>query len=563
MATVITATIGTSKLKMCEIETATKQPTIEKAITVDLPQGYANDGRLLDLDGLATLIKQTIMEQNIQAKDVIFVLKSSKVVYKEVFTPVLKGKKLKEFVMANASDYFPMDLNDYIIAEKEIAHVDGEEGDKQLRLGLYAASKEMVEGYYKLAEKLTLNVKNIESYNNATVSFLNKQVNAETSVVVHIHDDSTTVNIYKNNILELQRTVPYGKDLVVKAVMENMEITAEEADNLLKTKGLIHSTFDGHTITESLRYFVNAVIRVVDFYTSRSAENTVEKVYLTGESMNILGLESLFVNEFFHNTEQIKKFRYISVAANFRFEASMIAKYISCVGGIYEPVHFQSELEIQKRKKDRSAAYFTIGLVASVIAGATLLMVPYLQSLTYKNDINNYKRKITELKSVEDVVNDYYDSLDKVNDVKGFVSMTSSPNDYLLEMIESLEKGMPSHVSIKSLSISDGLVQISATTSTKSTVAKFITQLKSMPGVSNVNVPSTAEAKDAWGVITTTFSITFKFNEEIVTYLDDKDDNGGATDESTGETTDESAGEATDESTGEATDGEASGQEVE
>ena len=520
MATIITATIGTSKLKMCEIDNTLRVPTIEKAITVDLPQGYASDGRLLDLEGLTNLIKSTLIEQGIQSKEVIFVLKSSKVVYKEVYTPVLKGKKLKEFIAANASDYFPMDVNDYIIAEKVISQVETAEGEKQLRLGLYAAAKEMVENYYRLAEKLGLTVKNIESYNNSTVAFLNKQVDAETSVVVHIHDDSTTVNIYKNNILELQRNVPYGKDLVVKAVMENMEITEEAAENLLKTKGLIHSTFDGHTITESLRYFINAVIRVVDFYTSRSAENTIEKVYLTGESMNILGLESLFVNEFFHNTEQIKKFRYIAVAANFRFEASMIAKYISCVGGIYEPVHFQSELEVKKQKNDKAKAYFVFGLAASVVAAGTLIAIPLLQRLSLKNDIDTQNKKIDQLRAIEVVVDDYYDSKDKVKDVNGFLAITENNNDYLLEFIAALEKGMPSHISINTLTVENGTVNISATTSTKQTVAKFITQLKSMPGVNNVFVPNVVENTDAFGVITSTFSIIFTFDSDIVKYTD-------------------------------------------
>lgn len=521
MATIITATIGTSKLKMCEIDNTLRVPTIEKAITVDLPQGYASDGRLLDLDGLTDLIKSTLVTQGIESKEVIFVLKSSKVVYKEVYTPVLKGRKLKEFIAANASDYFPMDVNDYIIAEKVISQVETAEGEKQLRLGLYAAAKEMVENYYRLAEKLGLTVKNIESYNNSTVAFLNKQVDAETSVVVHIHDDSTTVNIYKDNILELQRNVPYGKDLVVKAVMENMEISEEAAENLLKTKGLIHSTFDGHTITESLRYFVNAVIRVVDFYTSRSAENTIEKVYLTGESMNILGLESLFVNEFFHNTEQIKKFRYIAVAANFRFEASMIAKYISCVGGIYEPVHFQSELELQKRRKDRTNAYLVFGLIASVVVGGTLIALPFLQRLSYKNDIETEKKHIDDLKGIEVVVDDYYESLDKVKDVEGFLAITENNNDHLIQFIEALEKGMPSHVSIKSLTINDGSVNLTATTSTKQTVAKFITQLSAMPGISNVYVPSVTESTDAYGVITSTFSASFTFNTDIDQYTKD------------------------------------------
>lgn len=520
MATILTATIGTTKLKMCEIDNSLRVPTIQKALTVDLPQGYASDGRLLDLDGLATFIKQILVEQNIMSKEVIFVLKSSKVVYKEVYTPELKGKKLKEFIAANASDYFPMDVNDYIIAEKIISHDVTPEGEKQLRLGLYAAGKEMVEAYYTLATKLGLIVRNVESYNNATVSFLNKQVDAETSVVVHIHDDSTTVNIYKNNILELQRNVPYGKDLVVKSVVENMDISEEEAENLLRTKGLIHSKFDGHTITESLRYFVNAVIRVVDFYTSRSADNTVEKVYLTGESMNILGLESLFVNEFFHNTEQIKKFRYIAVAANYRFEAAMIAKYISCVGGIYEPVNFQSEVELKKQKSSQSNTYLLFGLIAAVVIGAVMLTIPFLERISYKNDIDAKKKQINGLKDIEIIVDDYYVTVDKLSDANGFYNKTISPNDHLLAFINALEKGMPSHVSIKSLNVNNGQVSITASSSTKPTVAKFITQLKSMPGVQGVFVANVAESADGYGVITTNFSVTFSFNSDIVKYTE-------------------------------------------
>lgn len=521
MANIITATIGTTKLKMCEIDCSKTQPYIEKALTVDLPQGYASDGRLLDIDGLSAFMKDILLRENMDAKEITFVLKCSKVVYKEVYTPVLKGKKLKEFIAANASDYFPMDISDYIIADKIISQVEAE-GEKQYRVGLYAAAKETVEGYYKLAEKLGLAIKNIESYNNATVSFLSKQVDAETSVVIYVHDDSTTVNIYKNNILELQRNVPYGRDLVVKAVMENMEIGEEEAGNLLRTKGLIHSTFDGHTITESLRYFVNGIIRVVDYYTSRSAENTVEKVYLTGEAMNILGLESLLVNEFFHNTEQIKKFRYIGVASNFRFEASMIAKYISCVGGIYEPVHFQSELELKKKKADRSSAYMIIGLVGSLIVGLVILAIPFLEGLTYKNDIEIKNKQIEALKGVEIIVDDYYNSVDKLSDVNNFRNMTTSANDYMLEFIKALEKGMPSHISIKSLSVNNGQVNISAVTSTKQTVAKFITQLKDMPGVQNPYVASYSESKDGYGVISANFGITFTFNSEIAKYLEDK-----------------------------------------
>lgn len=518
MATVITATLGTSKIKVCEINNSLRVTTIEKAFTMDTPEGYIDDGRLLNIEGLAQVINDELLAQNITSKDIIFVLKSTKIVYKEVFVPVLKESKLKAMIKANASDYFPMDVENYIIADKIMSQVVTPDGEKQYRVGLYAAASDMVEGYYRLAELLGKNIKNIESYNNANVAFLNKQVDAETSVVIHIHDDNSTVNIYKNNILELQRNVPYGKSVVINAVMEKMNVTEKEAEEIISTRGLIHSRFDGDEITESLRYFINSITRVVDYYTSRSAENVVEKAYLTGEAENILGLDSLMANEFAENLTRIKKFRDITVAPSFRFDAKMIAKYISCVGAVYEPVNFVPD-KLEGVKKDMTIRYLLIGVAASLGIGLVALTVPIIQNISLGMDISDMEEKIDAIKDVEVVVNNYYNSKDKLSDALNFAGITSSANDSLLEFFSALEKGMPSDVSIKGMTVNNGQVSISAVTSTKQSIAKFITQLNSMPGVSGAFVSSSAESKDEYGVISSSFSITFSFNSGIEAYV--------------------------------------------
>lgn len=518
MATVITATLGTSKIKVCEINNSLRVTTIEKAFTMDTPEGYIDDGRLLNIEGLAQVINDELLAQNITSKDIIFVLKSTKIVYKEVFVPVLKESKLKAMIKANASDYFPMDVENYIIADKIMSQVVTPDGEKQYRVGLYAAASDMVEGYYRLAELLGKNIKNIESYNNANVAFLNKQVDAETSVVIHVHDDNSTVNIYKNNILELQRNVPYGKSVVINAVMEKMNVTEKEAEEIISTRGLIHSRFDGDEITESLRYFINSITRVVDYYTSRSAENVVEKAYLTGEAENILGLDSLMANEFAENLTRIKKFRDITVAPSFRFDAKMIAKYISCVGAVYEPVNFVPD-KLEGVKKDMTIRYLLIGVAASLGIGLVALTVPIIQNISLGMDISDMEEKIDAIKDVEVVVNNYYNSKDKLSDALNFAGITSSANDSLLEFFSALEKGMPSDISIKGMTVNNGQVSISAVTSTKQSIAKFITQLNSMPGVSGAFVSSSAESKDEYGVISSSFSITFSFNSGIEAYV--------------------------------------------
>ena len=109
-------------------------------------------------------------------------------------------------------------------------------------------------------------------------------------------------------------------------------------------------------------------------------------------------------------------------------------------------------------------------------------------------------------------------------DVSVFKNMTSSANDYLLDFWYALEKAQPSDVSIRSMSIEDGAVSISAVTSTKQTIAKFITQLESLPGVVGVYVSSTAETKDEHGVVTSSFGIVCKFNSLIDGYATPTED---------------------------------------
>lgn len=539
MGTVITATLGKSKIKVCEMNTSLRVATIERAFTVDTPEGYVNDGRLLDIEGLAKFIGEQLTAHGIDSKDIIFVLKSTKIVYKEVFVPAFKMSKIKAMIRANSSDYFPMDITNYVIAEKVMSQVVTPEGDKQLRLALYAVEADMVESYYRLAELLGKNVKSIESYNNATVAFLNKQVDAETSVVIHVHDDNSTVSIYKNNVVELQRSVPYGKNVLIHAVMEKMNLPYEEADELISTKGILHSRFDGDEVTESLRYFVNSIKRVVDYYTSRSADNVIEKAYLTGEAENILGLDSLLVNEFTDVLTRIKKFRGIAVAPSFGFDAKMIAKYIACVGAVFEPVNFELE-KVQVAKKDVSIRHLAIGAAASLVVGLGVLAFPIIQNITIKSDISDMEEKIDAIKDIEGVVNKYYTSKDKYTDALNFAGITSSANDSLSEFIMALEKGMPSDVSIRSMSVENGQVSISATTSTKQTIAKFITQLNNMPGVSGAFVASSSENKDENGVVVSSFSITFSFSSDIKSYVNPESSSG---EESPTEETEETKGE--------------------
>ena len=112
---ILTITVNKDTIKISEVEKKTQ--TVDKkstdtvkvysAVTVDTPDNCVDeDGNILDLDMMTNLISTATTSGGMNSTDVIFVIQSSKVISKEVITPVLKEPKLKDYIKTNAAEYF-------------------------------------------------------------------------------------------------------------------------------------------------------------------------------------------------------------------------------------------------------------------------------------------------------------------------------------------------------------------------------------------------------------------------------------------------------------------------
>lgn len=90
---------------------------------------------------------------------------------------------------------------------------------------------------------------------NSTYQIMKQQIGPEVSLVIQVENDGTVINIFKDNVLQLQRNVPYGKSMLVNAVMEKYGLKYEAATAKLQNETLLHSRFDGDEVTESLKIY--------------------------------------------------------------------------------------------------------------------------------------------------------------------------------------------------------------------------------------------------------------------------------------------------------------------
>lgn len=505
----VSIVINNEYIKICEITKSGKNSVVHKTVTIPAPEDCYVEGVIEQTDVLAKAIKVVMDEHRFNANNVAFSISSPRLATKEVLIPNVKANKIDKLVQANATEYFPVNMDEYIIQYTVLEKVE-DQGQEKIKLMVAAVPSEVVESYYGLAKALGLKVAFVDYAGNSTYQIMKQQIGPEVSLVIQVENDGTVINIFKDNVLQLQRNVPYGKSMLVNAVMEKYGLKYEAATTKLQNETLLHSRFDGDEVTESLRYMASNINRVIDYYVSRN-RLSIQKAYLIGHSTSIKGFATLLSNELNMPIEKVERLKNIALDKKAYVEEATLTSYVTNLGAVIDPVDFVPKRMIDSGVKKENTKTLVIALIGAVVVAAALVLVPLGRVVVLNAEISKLNKSIDKLSSINDIVNEYYAAKDENNDIKAFAALTADSDDSLQDFVDYLEKNMPSDVVISSFNITSGAVSISGKAGSKASVAKFIQQLQKSPSVINVDVPTISESKDNAGSVEATFSLTCTF----------------------------------------------------
>ena len=505
----VSIVINNEYIKICEITKSGKNSVVHKTVTIPAPEDCYVEGVIEQTDVLAKAIKVVMDEHRFNANNVAFSISSPRLATKEVLIPNVKANKIDKLVQANATEYFPVNMDEYIIQYTVLEKVE-DQGQEKIKLMVAAVPSEVVESYYGLAKALGLKVAFVDYAGNSTYQIMKQQIGPEVSLVIQVENDGTVINIFKDNVLQLQRNVPYGKSMLVNAVMEKYGLKYEVATTKLQNETLLHSRFDGDEVTESLRYMASNINRVIDYYVSRNRVS-IQKAYLIGHSTTIKGFATLLSNELNMPIEKVETLKNIAMDKKAYVEEATLTSYVTNLGAVIDPVDFVPKRMIDSGVKKENTKTLVIALIGAVVVAAALVLVPLGRVVVLNAEISKLNKSIDKLSSINDIVNEYYAAKDENNDIKAFAALTADSDDSLQDFVDYLEKNMPSDVVISSFNITSGAVSISGKAGSKASVAKFIQQLQKSPSVINVDVPTISESKDNAGSVEATFSLTCTF----------------------------------------------------
>lgn len=485
---VLSISLGSEIVKVCEVALAGKRKVqVYNAIDLIIPEGLCDDGVIMDVDALASAIKQGLAGEGFSAKRIVFTITSKRIANKEAIIPFCKENRIKDIVQINASEYFPITNLENYTFNHSIIEVVQTDSVKNYRLSVTATPNDLIEQYYALAKAMGMSVEAIDHSGNSILQLLKLQTAGEgVDAILQVGSENSVVNIMNGSTMVMQRSVPYGRLSLADAVASSRGITDDEADMVLVDEDLGGLSAQYPDVADAVRSLLSSVGRILEFYRARNAEHPIERVLMIGDISSINGLPELVNNEMDYDVEVVEALRGVEIKNHKVLSDEIVANYLANIGAVLDPMRItlsQDKKGGENVKLDKLPWWILIfaAVVAVAMCGGILFI--YYTKLAENKAI---KAQIDALGDVETLKTQYETSQSDLETMRSWYDTTKGANESLAKLVDKLEEVQPSVVSINKLTSQSGEVTIEGSSYGKPAVAEFIKQLKALPYISNL-----------------------------------------------------------------------------
>ena len=521
MAKILSIEVEASQVRVAEIEVRGKKGRIYNCFCIPAPQGAVEDGQIRDTKSLGEILKDELSQRKIKTKKVYFSTGSTRIASREVRIPFGKTNRIQSIVEANATDYFPIDVSKYVLSysviDVESQKPENEkEETKQYHLMVYAAPKAISAAYAEFAENAGLTMTGITYTGDSIYHSVRGEYAKGTHILVKIELKGTSITIIRDGELALQRNINYGVDSAVETVRAFPEfgdrLDVNEALTVLCSRRCINSALEMESpgeaasdeermmetaraeVTESLRYLIGNISRIMDYYISRHTDTTFESIDCCGLGAEVKGLIELLTNELGQQVNVLDKLENFALPASAQDEGAYL--YVAVLAPGTSGVNLMEKVSRKKKEKKDTLSGAIVIFAVGTVAGVVLTAAGYANRIYQQHEQDRLNQRITEESSIEDIYNAYNNAKSQYDNYENMYQYTNTPNEGLKNFIEEMEEKMPSDITVESFSSTGTQVSFSMRVTSKSAAANTIMQLRTFESLATVTTTGIDESED-------------------------------------------------------------------
>ncbi|MCR5092621.1 MAG: pilus assembly protein PilM [Lachnospiraceae bacterium] len=567
MADILSIVINNNVLRIAQLHHRSGGTTrVRRLLERECPKELVDDSTVLDPEAFAGFLKLQLASAGIRSRNVIFTLPADKVMTREVILPNMSDARIRQIVTTNAGEYFPINLEEYVIGFYRVAAVrqaedaagaeqegqenqednddlasdsdvelttfekkhpdkerktrkkrreragrkkkkdhapaaDGEEGAEkrskkkkrgEIRVMAIAAPNEQVSTLYEMAAYLKMRVESIDFIGNSVFRLAAMQVGKEPTLTVDISGDHTSMTFFDNGDMIMQRNMDFGMDQVIDIVAREKWVSAERADEMLRTTKMINEDLPPNSpLMEQLYFAIDMIRRTMIYYTRNRGMRPVEKVLLMGDAIYYHGVRDILESQLSVSVISVDQIKGVFIPRTSLMHDQAM-RFLDNYGAVIKPVGFVSQELTQSKAESSGKHIYRIILAGAFAVSAISIAIPATKYLSLKNDTDHLESEVRSLKGADAVLNAYNEAKTKNDDVHNVRGITASHNDVLSAFIADLEEMRPSGLSIESFTIDEGNVSMMVLASGKDVVAAMLRSLEGMNNVSEVEASAIA-----------------------------------------------------------------------
>lgn len=533
MARFLSIEAESTQIRVGEVEISGRKGRMLQCFCVPVPQGSVEDGQIRDTKGLGELLRQQLNERGIRTKKAWFVTGSTRIASREVQIPLVKKSRIQSIIEANATDYFPIDVTKYVMSYI-ILGITGEKGKKgeeaeqkkaadqerQYRLMVYASPKAISTAYYEFAQSAGLNLAGITYTGNTVYQTVQEEYTSGAHILIKVELENTGISIIRDGKLSFQRNINYGIESAVETIRSFPQfgdrLEVQDALQLLSEKKWIYPSLDGQIgeepdtvkseVTESLRYLVGNISRIMDYYISRNGDVNFESIVLCGMGGQVQGLAELLTQELGQKVELLTKITRYSVPDTNKHEGLFL--YIAVMDPVKSGLNLMEKTGRKQKevKETLSGAWVVFGVGA--LAAVALAVAGVGARIYQTHEQERLNQRIAEEQSIEDVYAAYNNAKSQYDNFQSMYAYTNTPNEGLEAFIQEMEEKMPSSITVETFSSTGSQVSFSMRVASKSEAANTLIQLRTFDSLSSVTTTGIDEGED--GTVTMSVTCTYR-----------------------------------------------------
>jgi type IV pilus assembly protein PilM len=308
--------IGSSAIKAAEVRAGGKGGAEYQLVSLGLeplPPEAIVDGAIMDSGAVIDAIQRLFATQKVKTADVSTSVSGNAVIVKKISLPQMSTEELAESIHWEAEQYIPFDIQD-VALDYEVLDT-GTGGNMDVLL--VAVKKDKINDYTSVISQAGKNpaLVDVDVFALQNCYEINYGVDpGRVIALLNVGASIMNINIVKGPNSIFNRDIAIGGNAYTDAIQKDLNLSFEQAESL-KRGGRVEGA-----ARENLPPILQAVSenialeiqKTFDFFKATSSEDRIDRIFLSGGTSKLQGLQELLTDRFEAGLEVMNPFNNVT-----------------------------------------------------------------------------------------------------------------------------------------------------------------------------------------------------------------------------------------------------------